>query len=54
MRRRQEDENRRLWSRLLAVPSRVRARHPELSRQQVESIDRELRDALLELADAND
>ena len=44
------DENRVQRSRLLAVPSRVRARCPELSRQQVDTIDREIRDALLELA----
>lgn len=46
------DENRRLRSRLLAAPSRVRARCPHLTEQDIAAVDREIRDALTELADA--
>jgi terminase small subunit / prophage DNA-packing protein len=45
------DENRRIRARLQAVPSRVRARCPDLTAAQVAAVDRELRDALAELAE---
>ncbi len=38
---------------MLAVPSRVRGRLPHLTVAEVEAVDREIRDALTELADAS-
>lgn len=48
------DGFRLLRSRLLAVPSRVRVRCPHLSTRDVDAVDREIRDALEELAGAAD
>lgn len=39
-----------LRSRLLAVPSRVRTRRPHLSREEIEAVEQEIREALTELA----
>lgn len=45
---------RQVRSRILAVPSRVRSALPHLDAAEVETIDRELRTALEELAHAHD
>lgn len=45
---------RRIRSKLLAVPSRVRQSHPHLTAHDVAAIDAELRHALEELADETD
>lgn len=46
-----EDVARRVRGRMLAVPSRVRARLPHLALADVETVDREVRDALGDIAD---
>ena len=51
--RRWGDVLRRVRAGVMAVPSRVRARLPHLTAADVEVIDRELRDALTALADAD-
>jgi phage terminase Nu1 subunit (DNA packaging protein) len=45
------DVLRRVRAGVMAVPSRVRAQLPRLTAQDIEVIDRELRDALTVLAD---